>query len=185
MKRKLSAYLKKRKFVFLIVFTAICAGMVVGAFSVVDAGVNQGAMPDQLSGKDIIIASFGENVKFLGWIMLWGSNLFGFPVIIYLLYIKGASISAALCALVIRDSSSGIMLALSALPYIACTIASVMILSQGGLNCSFCLFKSMIGIRNAKGMRENVITMLVEFVPATLIALLGGVCETFIKVNIV
>ncbi len=170
---------------FLIVFTALCAGMVTGAFSAMDAGVNQMGVPEQLAGKDIIISSFMENVKFLGWIMLWGVNLFGFPVIIYLLYIKGASISAALCALVIRDNSSGIALILSAIPYLACTIASVMIFAQGGLNCSFGLFKSMAGRRVGKGIYENVVIMLAEFIPATLIALLGGVCETLIKVNIV
>ena len=185
MKRKISAYFKKRKFAFLIVFTALCAGAVAGAFSAVDAASGEVIANDLESGKDIIISSFAENVKFLGWIMLWGVNLFGFPVIIYLLYIKGASLSAALCALVIKDSSSGVVLVLSAVPYLACTIASVMILSQGGLSCSFGLLKSMTGRRVGKGIYENVITMLAEFVIATLIALLGGVCETLIKVNIV
>ena len=170
---------------FLIVFTALCVGMVTGAFSALNMGPEPETTLNQMADKDIIISSFAENLKFLGWLVLWGVNLLGFPVIIYLLYAKGASVSAAICALAFQNNSSGILLVLSALPYIACTIASVMLLSQGSLSCSFGMLKGLLGRRTGKGISENLLVMIAEFIPSMLLTLLGGVCETIIKVNIV
>lgn len=181
LKRKVSAYFAKRKYVLLVVFTALCAGMVVGAYS--GSKGETDVVFNQMMQKDLIISSFLENVKFLGWLVLWGANLFGFPVIVYLLYTKGATLSAALCALMSGEHSE-IMVLLSVIPYIACTITSVMILSQGALHCSFCLFKNLWIKRGGRGISEEVLLMIVEFIPAILLALLGGVCETIFKVNI-
>lgn len=180
----MSAYFTKRKYVFLIVFTVLCAGMVTGAFSTLNTVAETETMINQMSHREIIISSFTENLKFLGWVVLWGANLFGFPVIIYLLYAKGITISAAVCGIAMTGKSSAIVI-LSALPYLACTIASIMILSQGSLYCSFRLFKSMWGKRNGNFMSQDVMVMIGEFIPAIALALLGGVCETIFKVNIV
>lgn len=185
LKRKISAYFEKRKYAFLVVFTAICAGVVVGAFGVVNSEAESVAAFNQMSSKEIIVSSFLENLKFSGWLVLWGMNLFGWPVIIYLLYTKGVTISAALCTLSVADSSSGVMLILSVLPYLACTIVSIMILAQGSLCCSFGLFKSLWNKRSGKMNGEGVLMLIGEFIPAAMLSLLGGVCETISKVNIV
>lgn len=185
MKRKITEYLTKRKYVILLVFTILCAGMVAGVFSAVEFKNSPEIAVNQLSGKDIIISSFSQNVAFLCKIALWGTNLFGFPAILCLLWQKGASISAAICAMTVWDNSSGILFALSVLPYLACTIASVMILSQGSLNCSLKLFKSVFDKRNNKNISQILASFIAEFAFSTLIAFLGGVCETILKVNIV
>ena len=182
LKRKLSAYFSMRKYMLLIVFTALCAGMVAGAFGVMHNPTQLSAEVNMLSGKELVVSSFSESVKFLGWLVLWGVNLFGFPVILYLIYTKGATLSAALCILA-SDNTSGTLTLLSALPYFACTVASVMILSQGALHSSFGLFKS-IWNKRGNGISEELPVLIAEFVPAMLLALLGGVCETIFKANI-
>lgn len=184
LKRKVSAYFTNRKYAFLIVFTALCAGMVTGAFGVLNSQGTPIGEINQITGKDIIISSFSENMKFLGWLVLWGVNLFGTPIVIYLLYVKGGTISAALCSLCASGGASGIMFVLSAVPYIACTMASIMILSQGSISCSFCLFRNIWGKRKGRALSEEILIMICEFIPAMLLALLGGVCETIFKVNI-
>lgn len=184
LKRKLTAYFEKRKFAFLIAFTALCIGMVVGASGAWNLESKPETILNQMPAKEIIVSSIAENLKFLGWIVLWSVNLIGFPVIVYLLIIKGASISAAVCALTMWDNPSKIAFLVSAIPYLACVIASVMIMSQGGLCCSFSIFKSIWTRRAGKGIRDNVITMVAEFVPAILLTLVGGICETVLKVNI-
>ena len=185
LKRKLSGYFSKRKYALLIVFTALCTGMITGAFAAMNTGVQVEPAINQMGLREIIAASFTENLKFLGWIILWGVNLFGFPVIMYLLFVKGASISAAVCSLVIHNGASSLVPVLSAVPYLACTIASVMLLAQGGVHCSFSLFKGMWEKRGGKSSKENVLIIIAEFIPAALLTFLGGVCETIIKVNIV
>ena len=181
LKRKLSAYFAKRKYVLLIVFTAICTGVVVGAFGGVDSKV--GVEFNQLEQKELIMSSFLENVKFLSWLVLWGMNIFGAPIIVYLLYTKGAALSAALCILSSSGALGGLQL-ISVLPYLICTVASTMILSQGALHCSFGLFKNMWTKRGGGRYIDEVLTLIAEFIPAILLVLLGGVCETIFKVNI-
>ena len=182
LKRKLSAYFAKRKYMLLIVFTSLCTGMVAGAFGVLHNPAQLSAEINQIAGKELVVSSFSESVKFLGWILLWAVNLAGFPVIIYLIYTKGATLSAAMCILA-SNGASEFMMILSALPYFMCTVASVMVLSQGALYSSSGLFKS-VWSKRGKDWAGELPILIAEFISAMLLAFLGGVCETIFKVNI-
>ena len=183
LKRNISAYLRRNKYMLLIVFTALCTGVVAGAYGAMRGGVAEIVPIDGLTQKGIITASFLENLKFLTWIGLWGVNALGFPVIIYLLYSKGAMLSASVYALFTIGNSNQLMLVISVLPYIMCTVASVMVISHGSLCYSLQLAKNVMIRRNTRNL-PNISRLAAEFALAAIFALLGGVCEAVFKVNI-
>jgi len=183
-KRKFSGYLKNNRYVFLIAFTAIIVGAISGAFGVARMGITEIVPPQNISDNSIIMSSFFENLKFLAWIAVWGINAVGAPVIVYLLYTKGAMLSASLYGLLVMESTNQFVRIISTMPYIVCTVASIVVLAQGGLCCSFDVGKVVMMGKNQRNISKNVCKMAISFVVASLIAFIGGICEGVFKVNI-
>lgn len=168
----------------LIIFTALSAGAISGSFGAMRAETLGTAQPLILDNNEIVMMSFLENLKFLGWIALWGLNAIGFPVIIYLLYSKGAYLSAAIYSILILENENQFIAVISIIPYFICTVISAVILSQGSLSCSFAIGKNVIFGKNRRKMSSNIIKLSVSFIIAAIFALLGGFGEALFKVNI-
>lgn len=182
LKRNISGYFRRNKYMFAIVFTSLCAGAVAGTFGAARGNIPEIMPSDGLAAGNVVMESFLENLKFLVWIVLWGINVAGFPVIIYLLYSKGAVLSASVYALAAMENANHLMLIVSILPYIMCTVAAVMIASQGSLGCSMQLAKSVFFGKKTRNL-PNVYKLTAEFVVAAVLTLLGGVCEAVFNVR--
>lgn len=182
-KRKFKAYINSNKYMLLIIFTALASGGIAGSFGAMRADSLEAVTPLMIDNNKIVMMSFLENLKFLAWIALWGLNVIGFPVIIYLLYSKGAYLSAAVYFVLAAESQNQLLAVISLIPYFVCTIASTAILAQQSLNCSLAIGQNVIFGKILR-TRTNIFKLSISFILASIFALLGGFCEALFKVNI-
>lgn len=183
-RRKVLGYLNSNKYMFLIIFTAISAGVIAGSFGAMRAENFDIAEPLHLENEKIMASSFLTNLKLLTWIAIWGLNVIGFPVIIYLLYSKGAYFAAGIYSVLILENTNKLIAVLSIIPYFVCMVAALTVLSYGSLDCSHTVLKSVLFSKNQRKASKSVLKLAICFLISTLLALLGGVCEAWLKVNI-
>lgn len=168
----------------LFVFTAICSGVIAGAFGALRAEQTQIAQIQEMDNNHIIMSSFLGNIKFLIWILLWGLNGVGIPVIVYLLYQKGAYISAAVYSVLAFENVNKFMAVISMIPFVVCTVLSVTFLAHASIENSFSVFCGTILKKNYPNGKGNILKLFLMFLLSGIFALLGGITETLVKVNI-
>ncbi len=169
---------------FFVVFTSICAGVISGSFGALRAENIQIFQHIEADKNQIIITSFLENMKYFTWIAVWGLNSVGVPVIIYLLYSKGAYISAAVYSIMALESANKFVAVISVIPYIACTVLGTVLLSQASLECSLSVCKTIVFNKQTGKGQKFVLKLAICFMLSLIAAFLGGLAETLLKVNI-